>query len=361
MTGQMTRRLWTLHRITGVIVTLNLALLSLTGVLLIFRSELELASLGDGGGTASLPLPALIAAAEQAHPGLRPLALDLQKNGGRHLGLFMQPPGIGAFDGATEVIVSRADGTLTESLGHEATDWLLDLHASLLLGFPGKVLVGGFGLALFGLIGSGLVLYGPFMKRAAFGTVRKNPRGARLRDTHKLIGGVSGPFLVVVSLSGAILALEEIPVTIWQMTELVTLTADAPDQASDPPVSLSRAFDAAGLDLDDPLATFVLYPGNELTGEHHYTVFRKGKEGLAENLFTLVLIDAAAANTIQHVEPPWYLTVLLLSGPLHFGNYGGLPLKLAWAGLGLGAFGLSLTGAWAFAIRRRSTITEESP
>jgi uncharacterized iron-regulated membrane protein len=28
---------------------------------------------------------------------------------------------------------------------------------------------------------------------------------------------------------------------------------------------------------------------------------------------------------------PWYLTGLLLSQPLHFGDYGGLPMQVAWA------------------------------
>ena len=28
---------------------------------------------------------------------------------------------------------------------------------------------------------------------------------------------------------------------------------------------------------------------------------------------------------------PWYLDVLLLSQPLHFGDYGGIGLKIVWA------------------------------
>jgi uncharacterized iron-regulated membrane protein len=28
---------------------------------------------------------------------------------------------------------------------------------------------------------------------------------------------------------------------------------------------------------------------------------------------------------------PWYVSALLLSQPLHFGDYGGLPLKILWA------------------------------
>ncbi|MEO0604107.1 MAG: PepSY domain-containing protein, partial [Myxococcota bacterium] len=49
MNGRTTRGLWTVHRWTGLVVCLNLALLSLTGVLLVFRSELvRPAQLGGG-------------------------------------------------------------------------------------------------------------------------------------------------------------------------------------------------------------------------------------------------------------------------------------------------------------------------
>jgi uncharacterized iron-regulated membrane protein len=32
---------------------------------------------------------------------------------------------------------------------------------------------------------------------------------------------------------------------------------------------------------------------------------------------------------------PWYLTALLVSQPLHFGDYGGMPMKVLWALLDL--------------------------
>jgi uncharacterized iron-regulated membrane protein len=28
---------------------------------------------------------------------------------------------------------------------------------------------------------------------------------------------------------------------------------------------------------------------------------------------------------------PWYLTALLVSQPLHFGDYGGMPMQIIWA------------------------------
>ena len=32
---------------------------------------------------------------------------------------------------------------------------------------------------------------------------------------------------------------------------------------------------------------------------------------------------------------PWYVTSLFVSQPLHFGDYGGMPLKILWAVLDL--------------------------
>ncbi len=35
------------------------------------------------------------------------------------------------------------------------------------------------------------------------------------------------------------------------------------------------------------------------------------------------------------MDMPWYLRVLQISRPLHFGDYGGVPLKIIWALLDL--------------------------
>ena len=45
-------------------------------------------------------------------------------------------------------------------------------------------------------------------------------------------------------------------------------------------------------------------------------------------------VSAPLPPTISAVlYRPWYLTALLLARPLHFGDYGGLPMQLLWAAL----------------------------
>ena len=52
---------------------------------------------------------------------------------------------------------------------------------------------------------------------------------------------------------------------------------------------------------------------------------------------------------------PWYCKVLTLSQPLHFGNYGGLPLKLLWAALTTLTIVVLASGLSLWMVRRGAT------
>jgi uncharacterized iron-regulated membrane protein len=52
---------------------------------------------------------------------------------------------------------------------------------------------------------------------------------------------------------------------------------------------------------------------------------------------------------------PWYANALSLSQPLHFGDYGGLPLKLVWAALDVATIAITGSGLYLWVVRRRSS------
>jgi uncharacterized iron-regulated membrane protein len=52
---------------------------------------------------------------------------------------------------------------------------------------------------------------------------------------------------------------------------------------------------------------------------------------LTARLFTPVLVDAQTAQVTDSRALPWYVTALLLSQPLHFGDYGGVAMQILWA------------------------------
>jgi len=57
----------------------------------------------------------------------------------------------------------------------------------------------------------------------------------------------------------------------------------------------------------------------------------RGNEPLTSKLLKPVLVDARTTQVTASPALPWYLTALLVSQPLHFGDYGGMPMKILWA------------------------------
>jgi uncharacterized iron-regulated membrane protein len=51
---------------------------------------------------------------------------------------------------------------------------------------------------------------------------------------------------------------------------------------------------------------------------------------------------------------PWYLRALEVSRPLHFGDYGGTPLKIIWAVLDLVTIIVLCSGLYLWIARRKS-------
>jgi hypothetical protein len=78
---------------------------------------------------------------------------------------------------------------------------------------------------------------------------------------------------------------------------------------------------------------FIAFPGTRFSSEHHYAVFMKGSTHLTSHLLTPVLIDAGTLQVTAVAERPWYMDAMGMSQPLHFGDYGGMPMKILWATL----------------------------
>lgn len=64
-------------------------------------------------------------------------------------------------------------------------------------------------------------------------------------------------------------------------------------------------------------------------------------------------MDARTGAFADLREMPWYNKALSLSGPLHFGDYGGLPLKILWALLDVFTIVVLVTGLYLWGVRRK--------
>jgi uncharacterized iron-regulated membrane protein len=207
------------------------------------------------------------------------------------------------------------------------------LHVDLFAGLPGTLFLGGMGLLFLASIISGVVVYGPFMRRLPFGVVRRGgSRRLTWLDLHNLLGIAIATWAFVVGATGVINTWARPIFSHWQSTELAQMVA--PWQGKPAPAAFSspqRAIETAQAAAPELEVSFVAFPGAPFAGDHHYTVFMRGDTPLTSMLMKPLLIDAQSGELADSRDMPWYVSALRLSQPLHFGDYGGLPLKIAWA------------------------------
>ncbi len=336
------------HKWSSLICTAFLLVLCVTGLPLIFRGEIDHAlGYGTGGQAAARPAPLLSieAAARAARPLGRIHFLVWEPDKPGVITLSIAPPGAKSFFDNENVLIDAATAS-PPSGGDRAspTQWLLDLHGTLLLGPMGPLVLGVPAVLFIVALVSGAVIYGPFARKAGFARVRvgRTKRTAWL-DLHNMLGAVIMAWMLVVGATGLINTWGASIIQFWQMSELSTYV-----QRGSRPTGRTASIDAivaAGRSrYPDFQPYFVAYPGSLMAGERFHAVYLRGPDGLKEHIFQPVLVDSVTARVIGAPRPPWYISALALSQPLHFGDYGGAPLKIMWALLDLATIAVLISG-----------------
>ncbi|MFT4045804.1 MAG: PepSY-associated TM helix domain-containing protein [Solimonas sp.] len=101
--------------------------------------------------------------------------------------------------------------------------------------------------------------------------------------------------------------------------------------------------------------TSIVYPGSRFGSPHHFLLWARGETPLTSRLFSPVLVNARNGELTAVARMPWYLRALEVSRPLHFGDYGGLPLKILWTLLDLVTIVVLGSGLYLWIARRRRT------
>jgi uncharacterized iron-regulated membrane protein len=234
----------------------------------------------------------------------------------------------------TQLLDRRTGKAITEAPEEESGFMavMLQLHKDMYAGLPGMLFLGFMGLLMLAAIGSGIALYAPFMRKLDFGTVRDGKARTRWLDLHNLLGIVTLVWTAIVGGTGAINTISDPLFGTWQSTELAEMVAaykEAPPVRT--PVPLDTVIQSAQAAEPGMQPVNVAFPGNDFAGPHHYTVFLNGSSALTSKLVNTVLVDAETGEVTDSRPMPWYIKMLLVSQPLHFGDYGGLPMKILWA------------------------------
>jgi len=367
MKSQTIRRWSFIHTWSSLICTLFLLMLAITGLPLVFHHEID-HLLGDAPQIREMPadtprmdLQQLVKAAEAHRPGevVQYFGWDEDEPNGMYA--FMgKTAGGDPNDTHTFMLDSRTgEAVETPSANGGFMMVMLRLHVDMYAGLPGKLLLAFMGLLFVLAIISGVVLYAPFMRRLDFATVRPN-KSTRVRwlDLHNLIGVVTLTWAFVVGLTGVLNACADLVIAQWRNDALAAMVApyqNAPPLTDRAPAT--RLLDIAKQTVPGTEPSFIAFPGTRFSSEHHYAVFMKGSTHLTSHLLTPVLIDASDLKVTAIVNSPWYLDALLLSQPLHFGDYGGMPMKILWGILDVLTIIVLGSGLYLWWVRRRAAAT----
>ena len=356
------RRWQWVHTWSSLVCTVFMLLLCLTGLPLIFHHEIghllgtEIEAAEMPADTPRASLDEVMRLALQRYPGKQGMFVSQEEDDDRvwYVTLCERPD---SNDNLKQVAVDARSG---QALGDPPLDSgfmyvMRSLHIDLFAGLPGMLFLGAMGVLLLVALVSGTLLYAPFMRKLRFGEVRRD-RSPRVKwlDLHNLLGIVTLVWFTVVGATGVINAWADLLVKYWQATEVAQMVA--PYQGQPPlqqPGSLQAAVSAARALAPDMKVAFVAFPGTGFSSPHHYGVFLRGTDAVSARLLKPVLVDAATGQVTDSRELPWYLTALLISQPLHFGDYGGRPMQILWAVLDIITIVVLASGLYLWVVRRR--------
>ena len=365
-----TIRVWSLvHKWTSLICTLFLLMLCVTGLPLIFHHEIDDALGHDrwrpaNPGGPLMTYDQVLETALARQPGHAPIFMSFETD--RPVVNVTSGPTADAAE--AKMVFAPIDRTSGAAVpptpAGGVMDFILQLHTDMFLGLAGMLFLGAMGLLFTASIVSGIVVYAPFMRRLKFGTVRAS-RSARVKwlDYHNVLGAVTLAWVLVVGVTGVINTLAKPITESWKAGALTALAA--PYQGKPPAThraSVDAAVRTAQAAMPGMQVQFVAFPGSDYSTSHHYAVFLHGTTPLTQHLARPALIDAETGELTAVQDMPLLSKALSLSQPLHFGDYGGLPLKILWAVLDLITLVVLGSGVylWAGGGRKKPVAFEPS-
>jgi len=342
-TGRIKTWTW-IHKWSSLVCTVFMLLLCLTGLPLIFHheighllgTEVEAPELPADQAGRRASLDDVLKTAQALHPDRVVQFVSQEEDSDKIWFVTLTPTPAPTDDFKSVAVDARTGQLLAQPRFDEGFMWvMLKLHVDLFAGLAGKLFLGFMGLLLLVAIVSGVVLYSPFMRKLEFGTVRRERR-PRLKwlDLHNLLGIVTLVWAFTVGATGMINTWADLVIKYWQYDQLSHILQPYQGQPLVPAAergSVQRSLDVALHSAPGNKLSFIAFPGTAFSSPHHNTVFLRGDTPMTSKLLQPVLVDAKTTQITASPHLPWYLTALLVSQPLHFGDYGGMPMQIIWA------------------------------
>ncbi|REL26513.1 PepSY domain-containing protein [Thalassotalea euphylliae] len=262
------------------------------------------------------------------------------------------------FDPRSYELVQEKSGLMSEifeTYESDMADFIVDFHADLHLGRPiGLLTTGVLGLTMMLSIVTGIFVHRKILAQLFTFRPRKN-YSLMLNDGHKAIGVWGLLFNSVIAFTGAFLGLAVVvlvPAAAFvsfggdqdKLVETFTAIPEPVIQHIEQPTAIGAAFDQA-FELHDEVIVRSMTVMGYGDGSAKMYVGIAGGESVASQT-AVYHADGEFIERYSNFGRIEGVTgdILDIMFPLHFGNFGGVFVKLIWAGLGLGTALLPLTG-----------------
>ncbi|MEZ5996156.1 MAG: PepSY-associated TM helix domain-containing protein [Hyphomonadaceae bacterium] len=340
----------TAHAWAGAVLSLLIAVLGLSGTLLVFKRDYLRASFAAARADVDYAPERMGAALEAIEARFASEGLLYVTLAGPELGIHkavFADGGAAYFD---------QDGALLARWGRNGRieDWLFDLHHHLLAGETGELVAGVAALAAIMLALTGLIIAAPALRRFAWRLSPRSPSRRDLLASHRDLGLIFAAPILLLALTGAAMVFPDEAKAILRAATRSAPSAQAPSPAAGPgDVNWRLALEEAHAAFPSAAPRIASWP-RSANGPASLRL-RQPREW-HPNGRTYVTIDPATSQAAALAD-----SEALSAGerafnalyPLHGAFVGGRIYQALSALAGLALAGLGLTGAWAFAARQR--------
>lgn len=367
----MQKKIWAIHHWVGFYWGVVIAILSVTGALVLFKVEIDRALNPQlfrvAPGKERVAISPVVERIKKAHPGLDFFQLEMSERPEDSWILRFTNYERRLFPIQQEFFIDPYSGELLgERNKYETFAYFLrNIHVRLYEVFWGRQIVGLAGIALLISTISGFWIYGRFMKRQAFGTLRGKKLRLYMADWHKLIGISALAFNLVIAITGGWLGLQP------SLQKWLSIERPNSYQGEDFPLD-EKADRNYALNYDSALLYARRYfpelivhsirPSSD--GSRTVQVTGDVPGAIYERYSQKVVLDKKDYRPKWKYdirEAGWGSKLFFVQEALHFGDFGGTALKLVYFLLGMSSGFLSLSGFIIYLKRSESARLRRAP
>ncbi|WP_338425283.1 PepSY-associated TM helix domain-containing protein [Sphingopyxis kveilinensis] len=331
------------HAAIGLLASALLYLICLTGTVVVFYQEWQRIEQPGAPEMAAIAPDAVQRAVAAV------LATEKDKPGTTHLYVHMPVEGLPRTTITTDhqAFHIEPDGRIWGREEVAWADFLLGAHYALNIpGLVGMTIVGIFGVMIVALALSGVVAH-PRIFRDAFRLRARDNHGVGLADWHNRLSVWTLPFSLAIALTGAMIGLGVVGAyglaAAFYKNDVEAAYAPifgeeaAPDAAPAPLANVAAPLAWLAKNRPDVRPTYIILHDPQTRGQHIQLIAEHPRRLIYGETYEFGA-DGSYHGKVGLSDGHMGQQLAASTYNLHFGNYGGLPVKLAYI-----IFGLALT------------------